>query len=1163
MKGGWKSMDKTSVMRVRLCCLYALSAIAPVSAARLSDATYLRMGAMSVSPVIDGTISRKESQHSSVQYGPVSSSTKLMMLRYGTFYVGYTKGGFYFAARTSLPVRPQKLTDTDRVTFTLQAPGTEIPVDFTVRIKDGEARLPLGAVARVRHLKGIADYGVLCAETEMFVPYKVFGVSGIEDGDLWGLQMRVDYSSEQESGFWHLPNAPGELGTLVADSSMPVSGLVNFDYLECWKASNTYMISLRFDNVSGKAVRLTSRSDLKRGVGFAKLNADAEKSKDVIVHHVKSFDGETVEAGKVRDFTHTEWSVWPGSVNILQLEALAGAEVCYRRRLPWEHNRGIGWKDDSGSPTLNAAFYPSAGNRFVAQYHVNKTDRLVRGQVSVSGPEGRVFLDRKFKGSPFLKDGRIDTHLGDLPVGDYVAKFTAVDVDGLEFTDERTFEVRKFPWQGNALGKDRVIVPPFKPICEDGRKIEFLQTGYAYGGILWSGVVADGENILAAPVDLVMNGRRFSTVSTRIVASGPDHVVREVSAVLDDMKLTVRQDYDYDGFCLVAFEFAPDRPVKIENLRLDIPVKDEFVKIYNACGRGDIARSGPMIDLSVPAGKGEVWNSDLIASKWEKIHFNVNFQPYLWIGDGAVGLAWLMENMSSGYSLDPSVPMQRIVRSSGAATLSIAIVNRATVWDGPVRFRMGFQPTPVKPRNWGFQNMAVPLWTGYSCPSNATQICCNGESAFQMDTLTTAINTYPGDDRSFLKWVLGTEEPRNVDAYRRKLQEYVDRNSAWFEECAKSPASAFVSRNHTFGALKIHQSKAVCCYFNPLITSCYWPEYEMYKSEWSQWNWPQDNHFGEYDCKISPSRIDKLMYDAHSALKDGFKGIYFDCFGCHRDYNYVINPGNAYLKPDGSVQMSVSDLLAQRELVKRAATLCYLNGACIYGVPYVEIHTTDCMVVPVVSFGAVAITQERGAKGGEYHERYPESYIKADTLGIQAGLVPRVIAYARLGNAERRMREFNTLVTYMCAFGYFSITDGGIVYSREFERLWNAVFDFGWGKPYVTPYFSFDRKPAPVRHSGSDVRMTLGVKDGAALMLFGNLGEETAVSFDLDGLGFSRAKVTNVATGETLAGNTFILPRRGHAGFLVEACRESGMDVGGAYPSDGKVDFNKNAKEVK
>lgn len=220
------------------------------SAAPLSDATFLRMGSMSVTPVADGTISRAETYHSSVQYGPISSTTGQMTLRYGTFHLGYTAEGFYFAARTSLPVRPQKLTDADRVTFTLQAPGVAKPTDITVLVKDGTGVLPKGVVAKVRHLKGITDYGVLCAETEMFVPYAALGVARPKDGDRWGVQMRVDYSGEAESGFWHLPAVPGELGTLVCDSKMPITGLVNFDYLECWRASNTYMISYRFDNVS-------------------------------------------------------------------------------------------------------------------------------------------------------------------------------------------------------------------------------------------------------------------------------------------------------------------------------------------------------------------------------------------------------------------------------------------------------------------------------------------------------------------------------------------------------------------------------------------------------------------------------------------------------------------------------------------------------------------------------------------------------------------------------------------------------------------------------------------------------------------------------------------------------------------------------------------------
>ena len=148
-------------------------------------------------------------------------------------------------------------------------------------------------------------------------------------------------------------------------------------------------------------------------------------------------------------------------------------------------------------------------------------------------------------------------------------------------------------------------------------------------------------------------------------------------------------------------------------------------------------------------------------------------------------------------------------------------------------------------------------------------------------------------------------------------------------------------------------AKLKAFYLDPMLRSCLWPEDEMYKAEWSPYEWPRDNFMSEYGGKISGSRIDKLLYDAKTALDLGYNEIYYDVFGWHRDYNLTVNPERAYRKADGSIQIGGNDLLEQREIVKRTAVICYLNGANFDGRPTVSVHTTDCYVVPIMSFAAI------------------------------------------------------------------------------------------------------------------------------------------------------------------------------------------------------------------
>ena len=102
--GGLLLMLKKSLLSVLL-----LGAGIAGASSKVSDETLLRCGPMTATPVIDGTISLQEADQSSQNYGFMASGTKLLTLRYGKFYFGYTDQGIYFAARCSIPPKPQKL----------------------------------------------------------------------------------------------------------------------------------------------------------------------------------------------------------------------------------------------------------------------------------------------------------------------------------------------------------------------------------------------------------------------------------------------------------------------------------------------------------------------------------------------------------------------------------------------------------------------------------------------------------------------------------------------------------------------------------------------------------------------------------------------------------------------------------------------------------------------------------------------------------------------------------------------------------------------------------------------------------------------------------------------------------------------------------------------
>ncbi len=1096
---------------------------AGLAIASISEATFLRMGAMPVEPKIDNVIESVEACAASTQYGLISHDNGLMSKRYAVVHVGYTRKGFYFATRTSVPTAPQQLTDEDRVSITLLPPGRKMPVSFIKKVSEG------------RILNGIKDYGIPCAEVEMFVPFSDLGVAGVANGEKWGLQMTVDFSSERETATWHWnKDRPDEMGALVIDRDAPTLSLVRFGMLEGWRQTANYKMAFRVANATARRPRFScGDSKLYRGIGFSKLDSEPEENLARETKKVTDLNGLSLAPGETKTVFHTEWNIWPGTVACLDLDIRADAQTVFRRKFSWDVSRGKDWKA-SNLPILDFKFFPSYGNRIVMRNSSGGRKDLVRGRIAIVGKKaGKTYWEKNLATPASAFYGRHDISLPELPEDDYEITFTCEDKSGKKYKHVRTFQVASFGWQGNSIGKDRVIIPPFKPIRVEGDAVNFLQTGYKAGrGVLWDEICGKGENILAAPATLKLNGEEFSVTGTKIVEESPDRVVREVTAERGGVKLVVTQDYDYDGFCWVTLAFDAQKPVKVDSLKLEVPIKDRIVRFLDHLSRGDV-RSGPAPDISVPQGYGVVWDSNAVfkgnISKWTKDHYPAKIHPYLYLGGTFKGLAWLMDSVRD-LSVSLEKPPQRLVRNGDVLTYEFDIVSVPTVWEGAKRVEMGFQPTPVKPKDPAHGKFAENLYN-YDCPSNAVcYIWSSGTVLAPM--MSDHSNVYPNGDRSLDDYIFAQKRPDKA-AYAKVVDDYVARNRAWLEASRVTTPEAYADKvsvglRYMWGGFRPR-------YFDPMIITCFWPEWEMYKGEWYPEEWTQENYYNEYMCNLCPSRIDKLMSECEVALKNGYDGLYYDCF-----YSFAsacFPQGDAYLRPDGNVQWSLSTIRYWREMLKRSAVLCLKMGKTFNGRPIVELHDTEGSLPMLMSWCMTGLSTERSGDAGVLPKRFPESFTLLNIVGAAVGKGSRFIVRTTAGDSARKNRELMSLVAYMCAYGVFSIEDQGLIGGNErFFKAWNIPFDFGWGNPDVEQFqYWNEEKKMPVVHTGRNVKLSVARKRDSALLMFGNLGDEDEdVVFDISGLGFGRdAKMVDAETDEPFAGNRLSLDRFGYRMLIV------------------------------
>lgn len=1069
--------------------------------AAVSTATLLRMGQMAVEPKIDNDITLAEANAASGWYGPISTETGLMCCRYGVAYVGWTKQGIYFATRTSIPDAPQQLNGKDTVSIVLLPPGATQPKTFAFALK-GEARV----------FPTVTRCGVPCCELEKLVTWEDLGVAAPTAKERWGLDMRVSFSSKAEEGRWHWnKDAADELGTLVLDPAAPVPSLASFGPWESFRSTAWYKLRFRFANGTDRDVRLTSRSMAHTGVGFAKLDSNPDEAAEFKHKEMNDMHGKVVKAGEVGEFRHEDVPLWMGTVNIADMDIYGNDEPLIRRRLAWDLGRGAQWQDDVCGPMIRTAFFPSDHNRFRCFYATRRVRDVVKASIRVVGrTDGKVYFEKTF--GRLDGNGLIDTHLEGLPEQDYSVCFACTGKDGRTYDHTRSFRVKTFPWQNTAIGEDRIIVPPFKPIRVDGDRTSFLLTGYRCGdNVLWDEIYAEGENILADPVALRLNGGAFDVESAKIIEKADDRVVREIDAVHETLPIRLRTThiYDYDGFCEVRFRFIAEKPVKVDALTVSIPLRNELARFFQVQIRDDV-RAGQTPDFSLKPGEGKVWDS-MMNVRPNAYDGDVigTIQPFIWYGDVAKGVSTLLTT-TRNMSLTKDRPTQRIIRTGGAAVLEQDFVNVATEWTGEAEYVMYFEPTPVKPRNWATFQYVDHMY-GYAHPTNGVG-CSEKFMKHWVDApIRGSYNVLPDGSRELIDYCFSTGNTPAQKEFYVRLEEFISKHADWFANNPLGMTATAFREYHTVD-WRITGVPVLMCYYNPLLVSCFWPEWEMYKSDWYVEAWPNDNLYNEYMGRMSKTYLDKFLWEMRNTARMGAKGFFFDCYCLQRTQNFAA--GRAYFDEKGVLQRELGTILEWRELTRRTATMLTKEGILVNGVPQVEVHASDGIMPMVCAFASTVMNQERGgrlARQEGWPKAFTESWTLADSTGLQSGVGVRPII-----KTSQDPENLRAVMAYGCAYGIFNFVDQGTLYTPWFEKAWNIVFDFGWGKPEVTPHWYYVGKQ-PVVHTGKGVRLTVAEKKDAALLMFGNIAEETETfTFDVSGLGFGAVRITDAETGDVL-----------------------------------------------
>ena len=1109
---------------------------------QMSDKTIIRMAAMPVPPVIDGKISGDEWRYASTTFGGISRKTGLMTFRQNDFILGYDAKYIYVSITSEIPLDPQPLTKDDRVEFRFIAPGKTKPVivefDHT-----GKGTFPAGTkIANGFGISLMNSEQGKCWITEAAIPLSAFGLTSIENGKEWKFQMMRHWSSIKETGYFHLPKKNNEMATFIPDNKAVIVSFDGFGH-GTYKATGNYDWTYRVENPHSSRQYIHSKSFRSGLSGAPTLDIN---NPDLLGKETRARIGYSLlsEPGKSNFFRLYLMAQFPGKSRCLYSEILDNSKkVLYQRVMFWDTSisqKAAVYKDEVGYPYLSSAFYPSHGNKLRVAATFNKKMPIGYAEIKVRNSKGKVLHTfKKTNYGSALNDFEDQTVLPGLPLDDYTVTMDTIALDGRKFSHKRTFSIRKFPWQGLNLGKERVIIPPFKPLKYSAvsKEVHALMTGFKIGGGIWSEIYAEKENILAAPVQLFLNGEPVKAGNIRLISGEKDRVVFETASQHGNVKFILNQDYDYDGFCKLTVKVIPQGTVKVNSFELRVPVKDKYVKYYGTLNASR-ARSMGKPDWTIPAGQGEL---EMKAAA----HTKGRIQNYVWLGDEYKGISWIIDTQK-GFALNKNTLPYKLIRKGDTVTFVQQMVNIPTEWDKPWEFEMGFSPTPVKPQAKEFRQISQYMYD-YSYAKGSVQA---GGMHFNPWPLGYYydINAVPNGDYSYYKQIIASRGRGAVPEAERKqyADRYLAKNGEWLRKNA--PLASEISLRRSMIDRRSYGGDYFLLYHNPAFYSYRWKEAEMYKAEWLPWDYPVDDAMNEYIACQTPEYIDKLLWEMKEQIKVGFDGMNFDCFPLGGGFNTVSmkafreRPGRVPVINNSNMLQTASpgiatctNLFGWRELMKRTAHLLYTENRLVFGVPWVELHSTNANVPSVTAFCSTVITTECAAKGNDYYDRFPVGYTLGDLTGTQSGVIPRPI-FSTHSTRVSKEDQLKTLISFSFAYAMMNHSDQGIAGRFDHYRIArDEVFSFGYGRKENKTIAFYDKEKQPVTCDAKDVRTTQVIRpDGKALLMIGNTGDKVHARFDLSGLNYPKYKITDVFTGKVLNAAEIDLPKQGYALLKIE-----------------------------
>ena len=745
---------------------------------------------------------------------------------------------------------------------------------------------------------------------------------------------------------------------------------------------------------------------------------------------------------------------------------------------PWLKGR------PKGDLAWNFAYWPSYD---VARSAVDTDFFGIREELAEAGAfetlirsrDGKTTLARS-RAAIEDRNGRMVVRDVDLPEGEYAAVLRVFGAEGGKVVDERSIDFvrRHYEWEGNTIGEEMKVIPPFEPIQTDGRALSVWGRTYTVGkGCLPEKIEAGGgagpEQILTAPVRLSAGSkRRKRGYELKGAEPSVDEVTDahvDISAEGDFMgavRCDVHARMEFDGWYRIKMELSSRGWLATVNdrLSLHIPLWNQADTLY--VQRAGDGRRGNYFG-ALPEGRGEVWNSASLLpfGNWG------SFAPIVFVGTGDKGV-WFLAEENRDWTMSEDRPAIQIFRTDAGVELRLNFFAETTRLERPREIDFALLVDPVKRiperRKWAW-----------------------GRNRY-------AHNTY-----GYRYWGRSVDGFEQTDEDLRELRRMLT-DPEW-----EIPDK--VSGGHSLGHIKafrnrhhpaVTEGRMLTLYGSTSLTGLGLPAFDTYGGEWlRRTNWkpnPQTEFKGRWNlqCTYRWTTPREL-----TTVGVNFTPSYEDCFVWHHRRLIENVPVNGTWWDNSSITV-ISDYDAEREefyrrfnvytrrrLTRRLAAMCYELGRRPWWINNMHVDWSFCQVSWHIEndfyVDNAAMTQMDQLSVDEFRAM----------CRIKRGIIHRLASRGPEGTVEQMRRMGRSQVGMCLLHDIGSYMWGGDKYSAPgMLKILEEKVGFFDGAEFV-PYWRNEHM-IDVKTAGVYASVYRG-KDRAVIVVVNERREDLDVEFDI------------------------------------------------------------------